>query len=166
MPWNIPNLWLSPSLARCNCWLNIGHNYGNIYLPSVLSVCHRRILWNSTESPNHQKTNFNNSFHSTFQQTWLKLSKSGCDRWRCREFKRFDGFLEFQWFGITFFYLFLFKEGCNWGHVLSAAIKLGTPEPGFWSKTDINSPKHNLCLVPHQKKWLDQKKLQMIKKLI
>ena len=103
MPWNIPNLWLSPSLARCNCWLNIGHNYGNIYLPSVLSVCHRRILWNSTESPNHQKTNFNNSFHSTFQQTWLKLSKSGCDRWRCREFKRFDGFLEFQWFGITFF---------------------------------------------------------------
>ena len=102
MPWNIPNLWLSPSLARCNCWLNIGHNYGNIYLPSVLSVCHRRILWNSTESPNHQKTNFNNSFHSAFQQTWLKLSKSGCDRWRCREFKRFDGFLEFQWFGITF----------------------------------------------------------------
>ena len=102
MPWNIPNLWLSPSLARCNCWLNIGHNYGNIYLPSVLSVCHRRILWNSTESPNHQKTNFNNSFHSAFQQTRLKLSKSGCDRWRCRKFKRFDGFLEFQWFSITF----------------------------------------------------------------
>ena len=23
------------------------------------------------------------------------------------------------------------KEGCNWGHVLSAAIKLGTPEPKF-----------------------------------
>ena len=37
------------------------------------------------------------------------------------------------------------KEGCNLGHGLSAALKLGTPEPN-----DLQPVKQNVCLSPDQ----------------
>ena len=42
------------------------------------------------------------------------------------------------------------KVDCIRGHGLSAAIKLGTPEPKFL-QTDLKSVKQNLCLAPDQK---------------
>ena len=40
------------------------------------------------------------------------------------------------------------KEGCNRGHGLSAAVKLGTPEPKFLQLcTDLQLVKQNLCLA-------------------
>ena len=42
----------------------------------------------------------------------------------------------------------LVKEGCNWGHGLSATIKLGTPEAGFFHFGP--RLKQNLCLAPDQ----------------
>ena len=44
------------------------------------------------------------------------------------------------------------KEGCNWGHGLSAAIKLGTPEPGFFHfGPRLKWILQNLCLASDQK---------------
>ena len=41
------------------------------------------------------------------------------------------------------------KEGCNRGRCLSAAIKLGTPEPKFL-QTDQQPVKQHVCLAPDQ----------------
>ena len=46
------------------------------------------------------------------------------------------------------------KKGCNSGHGLSAAIKIGTPRAqilAVWFQTDLQPPKRNLCLAPDQK---------------
>ena len=53
-------------------------------------------------------------------------------------------------------YWFLIKDGCNRGHGLSAAIKLGTPEPKF-SQTDLQPVKQNFCLAPDQNMVRPQK---------
>ena len=57
-----------------------------------------------------------------------------------------------------------FKEGCNWGHALSGAIKLGTPEPKFLqSGGKVQPVKQNLCLAPDQKMILPKKVANGIK---
>ena len=66
----------------------------------------------------------------------------------------------------------LIKEGCNWGHGLSAAIKLGTPEPGFfhfgaifqisliYALLGVRSP----CVV-HLDVWMNSKIRDLMKDL-